>query len=149
MLNRLALTLVSIGRKFESANMEEKAQEYFKRAVKIRKEYINLETQYDYKKIYEILNKRKIKFIAVQYPTLSVDDLKILFDGDEDIIFVSNEEDFKKELSVSRYEEIFRDSTWITFGHLTEKGADMVAENVANAVLNHLGIKQYYFLETR
>lgn len=137
---KLVLEFTEIGLRYKSANMENEAQEYFEKAAKIRKDYYNPITEVNYQKIYGILNKKKIRLIAVQYPTLDLDELKTLFKGDEDIIFLSNEENFKKELERANYDELFRGNDFATFGHLTGKGANMVAENVANATLKYLGI---------
>ncbi len=124
-------------------NMKEKAEKYYSKAADLRKRYyFNPITRSNYQKLYEVLNKRGIKLIAVQYPTLSLDELKILFKGDEDITFVDNEVNFEKALKTARYEELFRDRSWTTFGHLTSKGANMVADNVANTVLKDLEIIQ-------
>ena len=107
-------------------------------------------TQHNYKQLYNILEKRGIKYIAMQYPTLSVDVLKNMFNENENIIFVSNEENFKNALENARYEDYFSDSfvrkrsdflfkgNW---GHTTLKGDILIAENVANDILEELGIE--------
>lgn len=117
-------------------------KEYSSRIGEIRNLNINPYTKANYQKIYEILNKRNVRLIAVQYPTLSVESLKIMFDKNEDILFVSNEENFKKEIETNGYFSVFRERFFGSFGHLTSKGADMVAENVANAILEDLKIAQ-------
>ena len=107
-------------------------------------------TQHNYKQLYNILEKRSIKYIAMQYPTLSVDVLKSMFNENENIIFVSNEENFKNALENARYEDYFSDSfarrgsdflfkgNW---GHTRLKGDILIAENVANDILEELGIE--------
>ena len=136
--SKLVNTLKDFG-KNRAVNAEE-AQKYFEMAEKIRKEHPNPITSYNYLEMFQILDKRHVRLIAVQYPTLSLDGLKDIFNGDEDIIFVSNEENFRKELENAKYEEIFADRGFTTFGHLTLRGADLIAQNVANAVLGDLGI---------
>jgi len=96
--------------------------------------------EYHYQTLYNKLNKRKIKYIAMQYPKVSIDYLKNMFKGDEDIIFVSNEGNFKGALETSNYEEYFIDKFAGNFGHCTPKGNRLIAENAANAILNELGI---------
>ena len=72
----------------------------------------------------------------MQYPTMDVEEIKQMFNGDEDIIFVSNEENFKEALEKGKYEDYFVDNFGGTFGHATSKGNRLIAENVANVILN-------------
>ena len=111
-------------------------------------------TQYHYQQLYDVLKKRGIKYVAMQYPTLSVDTLKGIFRGYEDIIFVSNEDNFKKALGNAKYEDYFLDNVenftiygenpnFIfrgNYGHTTLKGTDLIAENLANVILKELRI---------
>ena len=90
--------------------------------------------KYHYRLMYDILKERGIKLVIMQYPTLDVDELKDMFDGGEDIIFISNEENFKKALSMGEYEDYFFDNIRPTFGHATPKGNRLIAENVANVL---------------
>ena len=74
----------------------------------------------------------------MQYPTLSVEKLKQdLKDSPyyDKIIFISNEENFKQALKTHKSEEIFRDMFAGTFGHCTEFGNTLIAENVAETIL--------------
>lgn len=96
--------------------------------------------QDNFRKIYEKVNKKGIRLVAVQYPIVSVEQLKSIFKGDEDIIFVSNEENFKEALKTYDYYELFKDKDRVAFGHANEKGNGLIAENVANAVLKSLNI---------
>lgn len=95
-------------------------------------------TKDHYKQLYNTLNKRGIKLVAMQYPTRNVDELRGMFEGNEDIIFVSNEENFQKALEVGRYEDYFIDRCYNSFGHGTAKGNRLIAENVADAILKDL-----------
>lgn len=74
----------------------------------------------------------------MQYPTNSVDELKTMFNGNEDIIFVSNEENFKEALDDGKYEDFFVDHFGGDWGHGTLRGNKMIAENVANSILGEL-----------
>ncbi len=152
----LAQVFIDIGRQYRGKNVfmrqdvydslpqedkipnPQETKKYIEMGEKIGKDYANVITQTNYQKIYETLNKRKIRLIAVQYPLLSLDGLRVMFNGDEDITFVSNEENFKKELKDSKFEDFFRGPDFGIFGHTTKKGADLIAENVAGAVLNDL-----------
>ena len=46
----------------------------------------------------DIPKEKKIKYVAMQYPTLDVDNIKNMFESNEDIIFISNERNLKKVL---------------------------------------------------
>jgi len=95
-------------------------------------------TKYHYHQLYKELNKRGIKYIAMQYPSLGINDLKSMFEGNENITFVSNEENFKKTLETGKYEDYFVDKCGGNFGHATLKGNKLIAENVANVILTYL-----------
>ncbi len=96
-------------------------------------------TRYHYRKLYEILNSRNIMYIAMQYPLLDVDEIKRMFVGTEEIVFVSNRENFSSSLRHGSYEEYFIDRCYKTFGHATPKGDILIAENLASAILKKLG----------
>ncbi len=76
----------------------------------------------------------------MQYPILDINELKKMFEGNNNIIFVSNEENFKKALETGKYDDYFIDSFAGDFGHCTPKGNKLIAENVADAILKELGI---------
>lgn len=97
-------------------------------------------TRYHYNYLYRILKERGIKYVAMQYPTRSIDELKDMLGNSEEIIFVSNEENFKEALQIGEYADYFTDKAGITFGHATLEGNRMIAENVANVILEELNI---------
>jgi len=100
-------------------------------------------TKYHYHMLYNELNKRKIKYIAMVYPTISVNEFKnIIFNENEDVTCVSNEENFKKALKTGKYEDYFVDKFGGDFGHCTLKGNKLIAENVADVILKELNIKE-------
>jgi len=108
---------------------------------KVQDTYDLSTTKYHHQQLYKKLNKRGMKYIAMQYPTLNIDELKNMFEGNEDIIFISNEENFKKALETGKYEDYFIDSFRESFGHATLKGNKLIAENVANVILKNLEIE--------
>ena len=97
-------------------------------------------TEYHYQQLYNELNKRGIRYIAMQYPTLNINKLKNMFNGEENIIFVSNEENFKQVLENEKYENYFIDHMTNSFGHATPKGNRLIAENLTNVILEELNI---------
>jgi hypothetical protein len=123
---------------------DEEIEDFYKEmgfSFNILKNYTYDVKQYHYQQVYKILSDRRIKYVVMQYPTLSVTELKKMFNGDEDIIFVSNEENFKKALKNGKYEDYFIDNfPGYNFGHCTLKGNRLIAENVANVILKELKI---------
>ncbi|MBR9679095.1 MAG: tetratricopeptide repeat protein [Nanoarchaeota archaeon] len=100
------------------------------------------------KENYLILNKKlkekEITNVAMQYPLRDVEKLKEMLNYNEDIIFVSNKENFEKTLETRKYSDLFWDTfAWhlgYEFGHCTLEGNRLIAENVANTILKKLNI---------
>ena len=84
----------------------------------------------------QILHRRGIKLVCVQYPGRSIIPLKRLFDSTAGMVFVDNELPFKHALVQEKNDEYFWDNIYGDFGHFTEKGHRIVAENIAEAILN-------------
>lgn len=124
-------------------NMEignfENAKQYYKRAEELRLKYYNPVTLRNYRKLKEIADNRKTKLICVQYPMRNVEPLKKIFKGCEGVIFVNNEGIFKDALRKAGYREYFTDIFGGDFGHCTEKGNRLLAENIAQVIL-----KEYF-----
>ncbi len=119
-------------------------------------------TRSHYRKLYEILEERKIKYAAMQYPTRDVRLLEYFFsddhvpaidDGDDyffstkpdakydnilkndpNIIFISNEEPFNKALASRPYEYYFIDHFGGSFGHTTVEGHKLIGQDAADAL---------------
>lgn len=139
----------NIGNRYKKKGQLEKAYYMLNKASKLRQEmfnkdqerrrsYYNPATQQNYLKLYRTLSERGIKLMAMQYPTYDANELKNMFTGDEEIIFVSNEINFKNALENSAYEEYFVDRTYTYFGHPTTKGHRLIAENLAGEILKEL-----------
>ena len=125
-----------IGNYYRKMGESKKSDEMFNRASDLSKIYYDSSTmQQNYQELYEIINSRGIKLIIMQYPTLDIGELKKYFKENEGIIFVSNEENFKKALANATYENYFIDNFRVSWGHATKKGNQLIAENVANVIL--------------
>ena len=114
-----------------------KAQEYFDKAEELRLNSPNTETYGLYKLIIKKLIDNNIKVICMQYPVRSVNSLKEQLKNEsyfDKITFISNEENFKKALMNKNYDEIFNDQFAGDFGHCTELGNTMIAENIVNTL---------------
>ena len=116
----------------------ELAKEYAKRAKMLRLEYYPPGTVNNYRKLKEILDQGGIRSVCVQYPMRNVEPLKKIFEKDQGIIFVDNESVFKQALQKASYKEYFVDIFAGDFGHCTEKGNRLLAQNIANAILKEV-----------
>ena len=110
---------------------------YAEKVNSLRNKYYSFVTINHYHMLKQILDKRKIKLICVQYPMRSVALLKRIFkeEMEDNIIFVDNERVFKDAVKREGYKEYFKDMFGGDFGHCTEKGNRLLAENIANVIL--------------
>jgi len=111
------------------------AEEYSKKAESLGIECYDPMTHYNYQRLKEIVAKRGIRLVCVQYPMRSVEPLKEMFRNREGIIFVDNERPFKERVAKEGYDEYFADMFGGDFGHCTEKGNRLLAGNIANTIL--------------
>jgi hypothetical protein len=89
----------------------------------------------NFHRLKEILDRRRIRLVCVQYPMRDLAPLRRMFQGeDEGIVFVDNERVFKTAVRRSSYWEYFTDMFGGDFGHCTDKGNRLLAENIADAV---------------
>ncbi len=82
-------------------------------------------------------NNPETIIMPMQYPVISVENLKNNFKNLKNydkLVFISNEENFKKALLTRKNEEIFIDMFAGSFGHCTDYGNYLIAENVAETV---------------
>ncbi|MFC2049044.1 tetratricopeptide repeat protein [Elusimicrobiota bacterium] len=93
----------------------------------------------NYRKVRDIAARNKIKLVCVQYPMRSVEPLKKIFEDKEGIFFVDNESVFKNALKQENYNEYFVDRfIGYDFGHCTLKGNRLLAENIADVILEEV-----------
>ena len=91
----------------------------------------------NYLTIADILKKRGIILVAVQYPMRDIFPLKIIL-KDTDAVFVDNERSFKERLAKYGPEKYFLDRFGGDFGHMTAEGHRIVAENIADLLLKQI-----------
>ena len=120
---------------YEEGGKYNLAEEYYKKTERLRTEYYNPVTGHNYNRLKEIVTKRGIRLICVQYPVRSVESLKNMFKDKKDVIFVDNERLFKEAVGREGYTEYFVDMLAGDFGHATKKGNRLLAENIANTIL--------------
>jgi hypothetical protein len=114
----------------------ELAKEYAKKTQELRSGYYNPVTANNYHRLKEALDKKGIRLVCVQYPMRSPEPLKKIFQGNEEgIIFVDNEKIFREAVKKYGYKEYFTDMFAGDFGHCTNKGNRLLAENIADVIL--------------
>jgi tetratricopeptide (TPR) repeat protein len=93
-------------------------------------------TRKNYNKLYDIAKEEGVKLVAMQYPTRDIAELKNYFNPErqQDIIFVSNESNFNKALQKHDYQDIFQDRCYDNFGHGTQMGRGLIAEELASVL---------------
>jgi hypothetical protein len=84
----------------------------------------------NYRRIKKTADSLGAKLAVMQYPLRNVDPLKNIFEEEEGVIFISNEENFEKKVKENGYEEYFVDKFGGDFGHCTDKGNYIIAESV-------------------
>ncbi|MBL7197179.1 MAG: hypothetical protein ISS47_03685 [Candidatus Omnitrophica bacterium] len=109
-------------------------EQCLRKANELRPFYPTMLVIRNYKKIKDILDTRNIKLVCVQYPMCSVEPLKEIFEGEKNIIFVDNEQVFKRAIKKGFYKDFFRDMFAGDFGHCTDKGNKLLAENIADVI---------------
>lgn len=125
-----ALAILSKGQKKDAD-----AEMYFTKANLVRLKYYNLLTHSNYNKLIKIVIDEGIKMVCVQYPMRRLEPLKNLLASHENIIFVDNEKAFKEAVGNESYNEYFRNIFGGDFGHCTDKGNILLAENIASVIL--------------
>ncbi|MEA5000425.1 MAG: hypothetical protein VB017_00905 [Endomicrobiaceae bacterium] len=111
------------------------ADKYFELQTEYSMMYETPTTQKNYKILAAICKDKKIKLIAMQYPIRSIQPLKKMLENFNEVVFVSNEIRFKEALKEKGYEKIFRDRFAGDFGHCTDYGNRLIAENVAETIV--------------
>jgi tetratricopeptide (TPR) repeat protein len=121
---------------YEEMGKPELADAYAQKANELRAGYDNPVTRDNYRKLKAISDARGIRVVCVQYPMRSIEPLKKIFEGNEErVIFVDNEKVFKDAVQKDGYHIYFKDMFGGDFGHCTNKGNRLLADNIAGAIL--------------
>lgn len=105
-----------------------------KQELIVQQKYFNPQTAANYQKIKDILGRRKIPLVVVQYPLQDITSLKKIWSAAFDIFFVDNMKTFKEAIQQSSYDEYFTDRFAGNFGHCTAKGNRLLASNIAKVI---------------
>jgi len=120
---------------YEEKGQPEIAGKYRQKAQSTQLKYYSFSVLVNYLRIKDILDKRKIKLVCVQYPNRSVGPLKNIFKGKQGMVFVDNERIFREAINKDGWKIYFQDAFAGDFGHCTPKGNKILAGNVAKAIL--------------
>jgi len=127
---------------YRQDSKDDLAGEYDKKVSELSLGEYSPVTVSSYHKLKEALDERGIKLVCVQYPMRSIGLLKKIFTGYDGIIFVDNEMVFKKKVKEEGYWEYFVDVFGGDFGHCTNKGNRLLAENIADVILKEMFHRQ-------
>ncbi len=119
---------------YHETGQHDLSEQYLRKANELRPSYPAMVTIRNYKKIKGILDAKKIRLVCMQYPMRSIEPLRSIFEGEKNIIFVDNEQIFKSAVAKGLYKDFFRDMFAGDFGHCTDKGNRLLAENIANVI---------------
>jgi tetratricopeptide (TPR) repeat protein len=131
-----------LGTLYKETGREDMAAECYKKLGELKEKDYESVTVHNYNKLKQILDKRKIKFVCVQYPLRSVEPLKEIFKDPKGIVFVDNQRVFAEAVKKDGYKEYFLDMFGGDFGHCTESGNSLLAENIADVILKEVFGKQ-------
>jgi len=125
---------------YEMQGRYDEAEEVYNKISKIKESSPALAE--NYQRMYRILDEKGIRFAVMQYPTRNIGELKDIFDESQqkNIVFISNEENFKSALSNASFADYFIDRFGGSFGHCTLRGNRLIAENVADVIMSELVI---------
>lgn len=96
------------------------------------------QTRLNYLRLKQILDRRRIVYVCAQYPMRSVAPLKALLAGAGRTLFVDNDQSFREAVVREGYRAYFRDIFAGDFGHCTEKGNRLLAQQIAQVILDEV-----------
>lgn len=129
--------LESLAKIYDKKGLTQKAEHFSRQAAAMRDEaehYLPI-TVTNYNRIAQMILARGIPLICMQYPLRRIQPLQDLFGETDGIVLVENRENFEKALEKEPYAEYFSDSFARTFGHCTDKGNRLIAEQLADVIL--------------
>lgn len=127
---------------YQEKGRDDLAQKYYRKVNELCFNNQSAITAWNYLRLREMLKRRGIRLVCVQYPMRSIRPLRDIFkDDDEGVIFVSNEEVFKNAVKREGYNAYFWDMFAGDFGHCNEKGNKLLAGTIARVILREVAHK--------
>jgi len=120
---------------------QQKAESTYKKAQQLREKHFNPVTQNNFYRIINLARSFETPLVLMQYPMRNIDQLKNFVKNPthfDHILFVDNEDIFRQALREGSFEEYFTDRFAGDFGHCSQKGNALIAENLARNILKIL-----------
>jgi len=121
------------------AQGKDRDAEFYLKKAKLITEYCSDTVRLNYQKLRDIILKRGIKLVCMQYPLRSIKPLKEILGTNSGISYIDNEGIFNQALKTAKYEDYFSDRFAGDFGHCTPKGNRLIANNICAVLL-----KEYF-----
>jgi tetratricopeptide (TPR) repeat protein len=96
------------------------------------------ETIRNFARLKEIADRKGVRLVCMQYPMCSVEALRQVFKERRGIVFVDNQGVFEKAVRKGSYKAYFSDMFAGEFGHCTDRGNRLLAENAARVLLQEI-----------
>lgn len=128
----------SLASHYRIAGDHAKAQEYYRKAKVVAQRYDNPIIKNNYQVLKDMIMARGKKLVCMQYPMRSVAALKKTLIPHEGVVFIDNEGIFKDAVAQSDFLEYFKDLFGGDFGHCTQKGNTLLAENIAQVLVEEV-----------
>jgi Flp pilus assembly protein TadD len=120
---------------YQSMGKTGPAQEALVKAKALRERGYVAMTRENYRRIRQLVTGSGARLVCIQYPRRSLAELQHLFEDPSGIIFVGNEAPFEHALLTAPLTDYFIDFFGGDFGHCTEKGYRLMAQDIADVIL--------------
>jgi tetratricopeptide (TPR) repeat protein len=121
---------------YEKQGKQKEAQNLQKKMSRSAQSGLEL-TAKNYQAIQKILTEQQVPLIAMQYPLRDIHALQRAIDRSGKVILVDNQKIFQAALANKPYGDYFTDRFAGDFGHCTPEGNRLLAQNLANTILQH------------
>jgi tetratricopeptide (TPR) repeat protein len=118
----------------QTQHNQAEADRYFRRVREFNIFFYRI-TSDNYRMLKDAVLKKGNQLVCVQYPMRSLKELTMMFDTQENIVFVDNEMNFREAVAREGFNAYFEDRVGWDFGHCTAKGNYLLARAVADAIL--------------
>ncbi len=120
---------------YEARGRLQDAQRWRSEAEDRQRRHFHATTARHLQRLVDLAEQRGVALVMIQYPRRELAGLEALFADPQGIAFVDNQESFERAVAERGYDAIFVDRCYGDFGHTTALGHQLLAENVAQAIL--------------
>jgi len=128
----------ALGVLYKEMGSDKQAEECEKKLGEFNNNEYPAQTVRNYNLLRRILKGRGVRLVCVQYPMRSIGPLKSIFADPKGVIFVDNQRVFAEAVKKGGYKEYFVDMFGGDFGHCTDSGNRLLAENIADNLLKEV-----------